>query len=183
MSIWLTPARCNLRLLLDVHSPLAWVRLVDPDLPPGVPDADVRGGGVGRWLGAARWDRPTADLGLRADVYGRREDPHAGLARRAARALVGRDTTIAGLGAEAVGLRFHRVRLCAGCDVRPVAGPCPAACLASAWTAVDRPVRDAPCSEPRLHVGQCVGAAWGAHAGDCRGNVRLLMINDVDVAR
>lgn len=117
-------------------------------------------------MGAAGRDRQAADVGLRTDFHGRREDPDSGLARRLARALVGRDAPIAGVGAEAASLRLHRIRLRAGRNLHPATGARVAARLAPARSAVDRAVRHETGGEPGLYVGQCAGAAWGVDAGD-----------------
>ena len=115
---------------------------MDPDLPPRLAYADVRSRGVGRRLGTARRDQSPADAGLRADVHGLLEDHDAGLARRPARAVVKRGAEIAALGAEALRLRLHRLCLYAAGYLRPPARPCPATCLASAWSAMDPPLRN-----------------------------------------
>jgi len=50
--------------------------------------------------------------------------------------------------------------------MRPVTGAGAATCLALAWSAVDRAVRDAAGGEPWLHVGYRAGTVWSADAAN-----------------
>lgn len=71
------------------------------------------------------------------------------------------------MGAEAVGLRLHRLRPCARSDMRPAACAGATARLAPAWAVVDRLVWLTTRQEPRLYVRQRAGAERRADAGDC----------------
>jgi len=80
------------------------------------------------------------------------------MAGRAAGAVVERAGAIAGLGTEAVGVRLHRLCLCAGGYLCAAAGVIAPAGVAAAWAAVDRAVWSAAGRERRLYVSQCASA-------------------------